>query len=192
MGFGTDIKRLRQEALFSVQRIADLVGIDAARWRKWEEKDYMPRRDDVVRLEKFFGMDLETLAKQESIKNFLKVPNEDDASQPSGRHGTAVANLVSNGADYQEKYIQELNEKAQILKDQVSFLQDLVKTNLVGISNQQQIVQAEIQAVHQWDAQIAAKGDKEKEAIALRHIHQLSAGNLKKLRKKGTHAGVDK
>jgi len=39
MGFGNNLKRLREEAGLSVQKIADKIGVDAGRWRKWEEKD---------------------------------------------------------------------------------------------------------------------------------------------------------
>ena len=40
MGFGIEIKRLREDGGFSAQKLADAIGIDAERLRKWEQKDF--------------------------------------------------------------------------------------------------------------------------------------------------------
>lgn len=74
MSFGKEMKRLREEANMSVQKIADMIGVNADRWRKWEEKDLKPRMEDGIIIEAFFGMGIRDLTKLESIKEFLKVP----------------------------------------------------------------------------------------------------------------------
>ena len=76
MAFGKDIKKLREEAPISVQKLADLIGVDADRWRKWEQKDLDPRLEDTQLIEAFFGMTLNQIRKLTSIKKFLKVPNK--------------------------------------------------------------------------------------------------------------------
>jgi len=80
MSFGTEIKRLREDAKISVQKIADKIGVDADRWRKWEEKDLTPRIEDANLIETFFGMDIEKIMKLHSIKKFLIVPHEKSTS----------------------------------------------------------------------------------------------------------------
>lgn len=76
MSFGSEIKRLRQDARISVQKIADLIGVDAERWRKWEDKNLTPRMEDTAIIENFFGMPLNKIGKLLSIKEFLNVPRE--------------------------------------------------------------------------------------------------------------------
>ena len=75
MAFGAEIKRLREDARISVQKIADKIGVDAGRWRKWEEKDLTPREEDVLKIESFFGMDVRRVMALKSIKKFLNVQN---------------------------------------------------------------------------------------------------------------------
>jgi phage repressor protein C with HTH and peptisase S24 domain len=74
MAFGLEIKRLRDEAPISAQKLADFIGIKADRLRKWEEKDLTPRLEDVQKIEEFFGIDLEQIMNLKSIKKFLNVP----------------------------------------------------------------------------------------------------------------------
>src|SRR5690606_18844124 len=81
MGFGKEIKRLREEANISVQKLAEKIGVDAERWRKWEAKDLTPRLEDTAAIEAFFGMDLNAITGLESIKKFLIVPRE--SKEPS-------------------------------------------------------------------------------------------------------------
>lgn len=76
MAFGAEIKRLREHANISVQKIADLIKVDADRWRKWEQKDMTPRKGDADKIEAFFGMDLSEIMELQSIKKFLNAPIE--------------------------------------------------------------------------------------------------------------------
>ena len=76
MAFGAEIKRLREDARISVKKLADKIGVNADRWRKWEEKDLTPRIEDAEIIEGFFGMDLSKIVKLPSIKEFLIVPRE--------------------------------------------------------------------------------------------------------------------
>jgi len=74
MSFGKEIKRLREDVPISAQKLADYIGIDADRLRKWEQKDMDPRHEDVVKIEAFFGMDLKAIMGLKSIKKFLTKP----------------------------------------------------------------------------------------------------------------------
>lgn len=75
MAFGKEIKRLREEVPISAQKLADLIGIDVERMRKWEQKDMDPRHEDAMKIEGFFGMDLKAVMALKSIKKFLSVPH---------------------------------------------------------------------------------------------------------------------
>lgn len=71
MAFGKEIKRLREDVPISAQKLADRIGIDADRLRKWEQKDLDPRHDDVILIEAFFGMEIKEVMSLTSIKKFL-------------------------------------------------------------------------------------------------------------------------
>jgi transcriptional regulator with XRE-family HTH domain len=71
MALGKEIKRLREDVPISAQKLADRIGIDADRLRKWEQKDLDPRHDDVMLIEDFFGMDIKRVMSLSSIKKFL-------------------------------------------------------------------------------------------------------------------------
>lgn len=83
MPFGRDIKKLREQANISVEKLALKIGVKASRWRKWEEKDLSPRLDDAQRIEAFFGMPLDDVTKLSSISKFLIVPQETE-TLPNG------------------------------------------------------------------------------------------------------------
>lgn len=72
MGFGIEIKRLREDAGYSAQKLADAIGIDAERLRKWEQKDFDPRDDDREKIETYFGTSLELIMKLEKFPIQLK------------------------------------------------------------------------------------------------------------------------
>lgn len=87
MAFGTEIKRLREDANISVKKIADKIGVNPDRWRKWEEKDLTPRLEDAQLIESFFGMEISKVGNLQSIKKFLIVPrgsskNESTVQEP--------------------------------------------------------------------------------------------------------------
>jgi transcriptional regulator with XRE-family HTH domain len=105
MGFGLEFKRLREEAPISAQKIADLIGVDAGRLRKWEEKDLTPRIEDAQKIETFFGLTLDQITKLRSIKKFLKVPQgtTKKAFISHSTEDTEAARIIAN-AD-QEDYL---------------------------------------------------------------------------------------
>lgn len=66
---------MREDVPISAQKLADLIGINANRLRKWEEKDMNPRTEDVNLIEEFFGLEMKKILELTSIKKFVKVPN---------------------------------------------------------------------------------------------------------------------
>lgn len=74
MAFGKEIKRLRDSINLSAQKLADLIGIDAERLRKWEQKDLNPREEDVARIETYFGLPLEGIMNLENLRAAQMVP----------------------------------------------------------------------------------------------------------------------
>lgn len=111
MGFGLEIKRLREDANISAQKLADKVGIDAARLRKWEEKDMSPREEDTAIIEAFFKMSLDELSKQKSIKKFLIVPIETGGLNGSGgADGQHEVKKITVDADLEQE-LGRINER---------------------------------------------------------------------------------
>lgn len=74
MGFGAELKRLREGVNISANKLAKLIGVDAERLRKWEQKDMSPRDEDTALIEKFFGVAIQDVGKLSSLKEFLNVP----------------------------------------------------------------------------------------------------------------------
>ncbi len=69
MGTGLELRRIREEnGNVSVKKIAAIIGIDAARWRKWESLDLNPRQDDQAKIEAFFRVDMDELYKVHKVK----------------------------------------------------------------------------------------------------------------------------
>ncbi|WP_276484844.1 helix-turn-helix domain-containing protein [Paraflavitalea pollutisoli] len=87
MAFGKEIKRLRDSINLSAQKLADLIGIDAERLRKWEQKDLNPREEDVARIEQFFGITLEEVMQLEHLRAARLIPrtNTDNLQQAVAR-----------------------------------------------------------------------------------------------------------
>lgn len=64
MPAGNEIKRLRIKAQKSAAEVAALMGVNAERLRKWEQRDVDPKDSaDINRVEKFFGTSLDNLSK---------------------------------------------------------------------------------------------------------------------------------
>ena len=59
---------MRDGINLSAQKLADLIGIDAERLRKWEQKDLNPRDEDVARIEQYFGLPLEEIMQLEHLR----------------------------------------------------------------------------------------------------------------------------
>jgi transcriptional regulator with XRE-family HTH domain len=117
MAFGLEFKRLREEAGISAQKLADTIGLDADRLRKWEQKDLTPRFDDAQIIERFFGLSIEKIAELKSIKKFLNVP-----------HGTS--NQIIPDIDFIQKTIDRMltdRERAITVIEQMATL--LVQKN---------------------------------------------------------------
>lgn len=74
MGFGTHIKQLRLAKRLSAEKLARLLGVDADRLRKWEQKDLMPREADLAKIEAAFGMKMDAILKLKELPEFKKVP----------------------------------------------------------------------------------------------------------------------
>lgn len=84
MGFGFSIKKLREEAGISVEKLTQRIGVKADRWRKWEEKDLNPRDEDQRKIEDFFKLSLQNIAGLTSISKFLNVPTPGHREGPDG------------------------------------------------------------------------------------------------------------
>jgi transcriptional regulator with XRE-family HTH domain len=95
MAFGSTIKKLREEANISVEKLAAKIGVNSSRWRKWEEKDFDPRDEDAALIEEFFGMKLQDISSLSSIREFLKVP--DSASDATVDMSALIRNKILIG-----------------------------------------------------------------------------------------------
>lgn len=167
MGFGKEIKRLREDAKISVQKLSDMIGLDsggADRWRLWERKDFSPKDEDTRLIEAFFKMSIKEIEKLQSIKKFLNVPRGNRLEEPD----------MPYGLSHTEKLIRVLEERMieekRILEKHNDFLQDVLKTSLNGLATGQRLIQAQVRAIHQWDAHMAAKGDPKKEGALLKQM----------------------
>lgn len=80
MGFGISIKKLREDAGISVEKLTGKIGVKATRWRKWEEKDLRPRDQDQQKIEAFFKLTLDEITALSSIRDFLNVQKSEDPS----------------------------------------------------------------------------------------------------------------
>lgn len=175
MAFGKEIKRLREDVPISVEKITDKIGVDAERWRKWEQKDSTPRTEDVQKIESFFGLTLAQIMKLTSIKKFLNVPRGSKAVNEND------LNIV-RGVDYHEKYIRSLEaDKERLLK--------MVEFSLSDLGDGQRLLHAQVMAIQQWDAQEAAKGDVKKEDELKHQINKRVASNYQAFHKKDILAG---
>lgn len=159
MLLGDQIKSRRKAEKLSAEALAEKLRVSKDNIYKWEKGTKPSDPEDYVKIKAWLDSKLE------------EIPN------------IPIEKPVNN-FDYQQAYVEELKEKTEMLKDQVRFLQRIIESNLISIGEQQQVLQAEVQAIQQWDAQTAAKGVGEKEAAYLTHIHKLTADNMKRLRKK--------
>lgn len=61
MAFGKELLRLREKAGLTPAKLAKKLGVDAARLRKWEERDSNPKQEDQVLIESAFGLTIEEI-----------------------------------------------------------------------------------------------------------------------------------
>lgn len=149
MGFGIEIKRLRNDSNISAKKLADLIGIDSERLRKWESNDFEPRMEDKIKIEKFFGKSLEQIIKLKKIPITLLLGEID-----------ITENLVENNAE-----IPPLNKGYKNDNKQVTTIPfyDVVVT--AGTQ-----IQAELNAVTEPVEQIDA-GDWFRDATGAMRVH---------------------
>lgn len=79
MAFGKEIKRMNEKQNWSASKLAKALGVDAARLRKWMERDSDPRDDEDIRaIENAFGFPMKDIIRmQEFPKKFNAVtPND--------------------------------------------------------------------------------------------------------------------
>lgn len=81
MPAGEHLKRLREKANISVAKAADLVGVDADRWRKWEQRNADPKDSgDTNKILTFFQIsEIGDLCR---LENFQFVPNKESLRLP--------------------------------------------------------------------------------------------------------------
>ncbi len=77
MAAGHEIRRLRGK--IAAARVAQLIGIDVGRLRKWEERDTDPKdTGDIQKIETYFGRPLKELPEIKSFE-FVQKPTRSDA-----------------------------------------------------------------------------------------------------------------
>jgi transcriptional regulator with XRE-family HTH domain len=80
MAAGKEIRRLRDKV--SAQQVATLIGVDAAKLRKWEQRDANPKDSgDITKVEKYFGTKIDQLHK---LETFQFIPKPDPGATSSG------------------------------------------------------------------------------------------------------------
>lgn len=155
MAFGREIKRLRDSIHLSAQKLADLIGIDAERLRKWEQKDLNPREEDLARIEQFFGLPLEEIMKLDNLRAAQMVPraNKDalsravdriiDAREARGLTQSAVAEQLGQalGQSYSLRQYQkiEAGEFPKFKKEVVRQLETILDIRLYELIYEQNI-----------------------------------------------------
>jgi hypothetical protein len=130
MAFGFAIKKLREDAKISVGKLTGKIGVSAARWRKWEEKDFDPRDEDKRKIEEFFGKKLIEIEKMESIEEFLKVPHhggvEDDMNESSSAE---TLNAIARERIAIDREREAVDRERKALQDDKAFLQELLRSS---------------------------------------------------------------
>lgn len=82
MATGKEIKRLRGN--LSAEKVAEFIGVNASRLRKWEERDSDPKdTDDVRKVEDYFGVSLSELAGLTNFAFVKKPPKNPDITPGS-------------------------------------------------------------------------------------------------------------
>lgn len=132
MAFGKEIKRLREDAQISAEKLASKIGIDSARLRKWEQKDLTPRFDDIKRIEIFFKKPVEDIMKLKTIKEFLNVPRESleltsEVGKIIGKHEERLLRIEACMEVYESAIAGLLSEKRTDFTKKVGELREAVR-----------------------------------------------------------------
>lgn len=115
MAFGMAIKKLREDARISVEKLAGRIGVSADRWRKWEEKDFDPRDEDQALIESFFGLSLKHIERLSSIKDFLKGPSQLPETSKAEVEPTTMQILAALAEAFKNQ-AEALRTQAEIMK----------------------------------------------------------------------------
>lgn len=68
MGFGKEIKRLREEANTTAQQIVNAIELESLnRYKSWEQGDFTPKFEDRQLIESFFKMTLEEISQLKTL-----------------------------------------------------------------------------------------------------------------------------
>lgn len=200
MAFGFEIKRLRSKSNISAQKLADLIGIDADRLRKWEEKDFDPRDEDTVKIEQFFGMSLRDIVNLESIKEFTKVPNQNQTNGTNRNVDIKDSDILTLQkkleSSYEarilelktanEKYLQEKEARRKetearllIAEKEKERLLDLLGVSLNKVEGYASNTLAQLEAHIHHEAFREADGDSKAQKRILEEVNK-KAGDLRK------------
>ena len=117
MAFGSAIKKLREDAGISAEKIAARIGVSAARWRKWEEKDFDPREEDRALIEEFFGASIAEIAEMSTIKNFLKVPKKGHTVGNAEQRQPSTQDILAVLAGAFDKQADALKLQAEMMRN---------------------------------------------------------------------------
>lgn len=121
MGFGKEIKRLREDAGISVAKLAKIIGVNQGRLSKWEEKDFTPRFDDATIIEAFFGMSIAEICQLKSIKKFLIVPRGTSGTNANDKKIQVTADLSKWMGEIEQRLINAESVNA-VLKETIQNL----------------------------------------------------------------------
>lgn len=118
MATGYEIKRLRTQEKKSAQEVADFIGVDASRLRKWEERDTDPKdTGDIKKVLEYFNIEsLSDLSKFDKFKFSHKLSSEE-------------AGL------YKEKYIALLEQQLAQTNAHLTQANEVIKTSLQELVN---------------------------------------------------------
>lgn len=76
MGFGKEIKRLREQVKpkkISAQKLADILGVSADKLRQWEQRDADPvDYADIEKIEKKLGISIQDISSLQYLPKFVK------------------------------------------------------------------------------------------------------------------------
>lgn len=83
MAFGNHLKKLREACGMSAQEIADRLDVKAERLRKWEQFDRLPKQEDIIKIEKEFGVPMEKIMLLDKMPEVLKSPKKTNQNYSS-------------------------------------------------------------------------------------------------------------
>jgi hypothetical protein len=130
------------------------VGISAYKIYKWLDGKGKPKHEDVVKIGKWLGINVEV------------VPNAE--AQDAGSNGAPLP-----GSDSGQKVLLDLNIILDLLKSaqgEKSRLLDVIDANLTSLQTTQRIILAHVKAGHKWEAKKYGEGSEEKENSILAQL----------------------